>query len=83
MPNNHDTSELIVGVEEELPPLGKIYLLRFAMPIILIASCILAWHGLIDELVPLFVMIFALIIAIAAIPAVLTRRTLDITRYFS
>ena len=70
MPNNHDTSELIVSVEEELPPLGKIYLLRFAMPIILAASCVLAWHGLIDELAPLFVMIFALIIAIAAIPAV-------------
>lgn len=70
MPNNHDTSELIVSVEEELPPLGKIYLLRFAVPIILAASCVLAWHGLIDELAPLFVMIFALIIAIAAIPAV-------------
>ena len=70
MPNNHDTNELIVSVEEELPPLRKIYCLRFVMPIILIASCVLAWHGLIDELVPLFVMLFALIIAVAAIPAV-------------
>lgn len=70
MPNNHDTSELIVSVEEELPPLGKIYYLRFVMPIILIASCVLAWHGFINEFAPLFVMIFSLIIAIAAIPAV-------------
>ena len=70
MPNNHDTSELIVSVEEELPPLGKIYLLRFVMPVILIASCVLAWHGLADELLPLFVMGFSLVISIAAIPAV-------------
>ena len=70
MPNNHDTSELIVSVEEELPPLGKIYLLRFIMPLILIASCILAWHGFVDKFTPLFIMIFSLIIAIVAIPAV-------------
>ena len=70
MPNNHDTSELIVSVEEELPPLGKIYCLRFVMPIILIASCVLAWHGLINEFAPLFVMAFSLIIAVAAIPAI-------------
>ena len=70
MPNNHDTSELIVSVEEELPPLGKIYLLRFIMPLILIATCAMAWHGLINKFAPLFVMAFALIIAVAAIPAV-------------
>ena len=70
MPNNHDTSELIVSVEEELPPLGKIYLLRFVMPIILILSCVLAWRGLINEFVPLFIMILSLIISIAAIPAI-------------
>ena len=45
MPNNHDTSELIVSVEEELPPLGKVYYLRFVMPAILILSCALAWFG--------------------------------------
>ncbi|MBE8951020.1 MAG: DNA mismatch repair protein MutS [Quinella sp. 3Q1] len=70
MPNNHDTSELIVSVEEELSPLGKIYYLRFVMPLILIATCAAAWHGLINEFAPLFVMLFSLIIAIAAIPAV-------------
>lgn len=70
MPNHHDTSELIVSVEEELPPLGKIYLLRFIMPIIFIASCVLAWHGIINEFAPLFVMLFSLIIAVAAIPAI-------------
>ncbi len=70
MPNNHDTSELIVSVEEELPPLGKIYLLRFVMPAILILSCVAAWHGLINEFVPPVVMAFSLIIAVAAIPAV-------------
>lgn len=70
MPNNHDTSELIVSVEEALPPLRKIYLLRFVMPIILIASAVLAWHGLINEFAPLFVMLFSLVIAVAAIPAV-------------
>lgn len=70
MPNNHDTSELIVSVEEELPPLGKIYLLRFVMPIILILSCVLAWRGLINEFVPPFIMILSLIISIAAIPAI-------------
>jgi len=71
MPNNHDTSELIVSVEEELPPLGKIYMLRFIMPIILVASCVLAWHGIIVyEFSPLFVMLISLVISIAAIPAV-------------
>lgn len=70
MPNNHDTSELIVSVEEALPPLRKIYLLRFVMPIILIASAVLAWHGLINEFAPLFVMLFSLVIAVTAIPAV-------------
>ncbi|MBR4903856.1 MAG: DNA mismatch repair protein MutS [Selenomonadaceae bacterium] len=70
MPNNHDTSELIVSVEEELPPLGKIYLLRFVMPIILILSCVLAWFGIINEFAPLFVMTFSLIISIVAIPAI-------------
>ena len=70
MPNNHDTSELIVSVEEELPPLGKIYWLRFIMPIILIASCVMAWHGLVNEFLPAFIMLFNLIIAVAAIPAV-------------
>ena len=70
MPNNHDTSELIVSVEEELPPLGKIYFLRFITPIILIASCVLAWHGFINEFIPAFVMLFTLAVAIIAIPAV-------------
>ena len=71
MPNNHDTSELIVSVEEELPPLGKIYYLRFVMPIILIASCALSFYGMmIYELSPLIVMVISLVIAIVAIPAV-------------
>ncbi|MBQ6297394.1 MAG: DNA mismatch repair protein MutS [Selenomonadaceae bacterium] len=71
MPNNHDTSELIVSVEEELPPLGKIYMLRFIMPIILIASCVLALYGIIAyEFSPLFVMLISLVIAIVALPAV-------------
>ena len=70
MPNNHDTSELIVSVEEELPPLGKIYLLRFVVPIILIAACAAAWHSFIDKfLLPIF-MLFPLAVAIVAIPAV-------------
>jgi len=70
MPDNHDTSELIVSVEEELPPLGKIYLLRFIMPAILILSCALAWFGIIDELAPLFVMTLSLVISIIALPAI-------------
>ena len=71
MPDNHDTSELIVSVEEELPPLGKIYRLRFVMPLILIATCFLAWHGIIVyELSPLFVMLISLVISIVALPAV-------------
>ena len=70
MPNNHDTSELIVSVEEELPPLGKIYLLRFVFPIILIAACVAAWHGFIDKLLLPVFMLFPLAVAIAAIPAV-------------
>ncbi|MBQ7453959.1 MAG: DNA mismatch repair protein MutS, partial [Selenomonadaceae bacterium] len=70
MPNNHDTSELIVSVEEELPPLGKIYLLRFVMPLILFVTVIAAAYGLVDELVPGFVALFNLIIAVAAIPAI-------------
>ena len=70
MPNNHDTSELIVSVEEELPPLKKIYLLRFVMPIILIATCIAAWHGLVNIYLPAFIVLFNLAIAIAAIPAI-------------
>ncbi len=70
MPNHHDTSELIVSVEEELPPLGKIYLLRFAMPIVLVLTVMLAWHGLINEFIPPFIMLFNLAIAIVAIPAI-------------
>ena len=70
MPNNHDTSELIVSVEEELPPLGKIYLLRFVMPAIVLATCVAAFYGLVDVYLPLFVMLFNLVIAIVAIPAV-------------
>ena len=70
MPDNHDTSELIVSVEEELPPLGKIYLLRFIMPAILILSCALAWFGIVNEFAPLFVMTFSLIISIVALPAI-------------
>ncbi|MBR4153600.1 MAG: DNA mismatch repair protein MutS [Selenomonadaceae bacterium] len=70
MPDNHDTSELIVSVEEELPPLGKVYYLRFIMPAILILSCVLAWFGIVDELAPLFVIMFSLIISIAAMPAI-------------
>ena len=69
MPNNHDTSELIVSVEEELPPLGKIYLLRFAMPLLFAASCFGAWRGYIDEFAPVFFALVSLGIAIAAIPA--------------
>ena len=70
MPNNHDTSELIVSVEEELPPLGKIYRLRFVMPAIVLATCVAAFYGLVDVYLPLFVMLFNLVIAIVAIPAV-------------
>lgn len=70
MPDNHDTSELIVSVEEELPPLGKIYRLRFVMPAIVLAMCVAAFYGLVDVYLPLFVMLFNLVIAIVAIPAV-------------
>ena len=70
MPNNHDTSELIVGVEEDLPPLGKIYLLRLIMPVVLVVTCILAWYDLIDDLAITVVVLFNLLIAIAAMPAV-------------
>lgn len=70
MPNNHDTSELIVSVEEDLPPLKKIYLLRFTMPIILIATAIAAWHGLVSIYLPGFVALFNLAIAIVALPAI-------------
>ena len=70
MPDNHDTSELIVSVEEELPPLGKIYRLRFVMPAIVLATCVAAFYGLVDVYLPLFVMLFNLVIAIVAIPAV-------------
>lgn len=70
MPNNHDTSELIVSVEEDLPPLGKIYALRFIMPAILILSAVAAWHGLIDYLIPPFIVLFNLVVAIVAIPAI-------------
>lgn len=70
MPNNHDTSELIVSVEEELPPLGKVYLLRFIMPTILVLSCVLALLEIVNEFTPLFVMIFSLIISIVAMPAI-------------
>ena len=70
MPNNHDTSELIVSVEEDLPPLGKIYQLRFIMPAILILSAVAAWHGLIDYLIPPFIVLFNLVVAIVAIPAI-------------
>lgn len=70
MPNNHDTSELIVSVEENLPPLGKIYALRFIMPAILILSAVAAWHGLIDYLIPPFIVLFNLVVAIVAIPAI-------------
>ena len=70
MPDNHDTSELIAGVEEDLPQLGKIYYLRFIMPIILIASCAAAVTGLISEYAPLFVMITSLAISIVALPAI-------------
>ncbi len=70
MPDNHDTSELIVSVEEELPPLGKVYLLRFIIPAILILSCALALTGVISEFAPLFVMTVSLIISIVAMPAI-------------
>ncbi|MBE8954335.1 MAG: DNA mismatch repair protein MutS [Quinella sp. 2Q5] len=69
MPDNHDTSELIVSVEEELPPLGKIYLLRFVMPFVLLLTGSAAYVGLVNEFVPLFIMALNLAIAVAAIPA--------------
>ncbi len=70
MPNNHDTSELIVSVEEELPPLGKIYLLRFFMPLLLIATAALFFFGHVGWWLPLLVMIFSLMLSIAAMPAI-------------
>lgn len=70
MPNNHDTSELIVSVEEELPPLGKIYLLRFFMPLLLIATAALFFFGHVGWWLPLLVMIFSLMLSIVAMPAI-------------
>ncbi len=70
MPNNHDTSELIVSVEEELPPLGKIYALRFVLPTILIAVCALTLLGFLDVYFVPPIMLLSLVLAIAAMPAV-------------
>ncbi|MCR5834373.1 MAG: DNA mismatch repair protein MutS [Selenomonadaceae bacterium] len=70
MPDNHDTSELIVGVEEKLSPQGKIQQLRFVMPIILIATAGMAFYGLIDIFIPTAIMLISLIISVAAIPVV-------------
>ncbi|MBR2518427.1 MAG: DNA mismatch repair protein MutS [Selenomonadaceae bacterium] len=70
MPNNHDTSELIVSVEEELPPLGKIYLLRFIMPSLLLVSAVLTFFGHVGWWLPLAVMFFSLILSIVAMPAI-------------
>ena len=68
MPNNHDTSELIVSVEEDLPPLGKLYLLRFVMPVILILSCVAVVYELFDIWLPTAVMLFSLAISVVALP---------------
>ena len=70
MPNNHDTSELIVSVEEELPPLGKIYALRFVLPTILIAVCALTLLGFLDVYFVPLLMLLSLVVSIAAMPAV-------------
>lgn len=70
MPNNHDTSELIVGIEEELPPLGKIYLLRFITPTILLVTAIAAWQGLVNVYLPALIALFNLAVALVAIPVV-------------
>ena len=70
MPNNHDTSELIVSVEEELPPLGKIYVLRFVLPTILIPACVLTLLGFLDVYFAPLLMLLSLIISIAAMPAI-------------
>ena len=70
MPNNHDTSELIVSVEEELPPLGKIYLLRFVMPLLLLGSVALCFFAQVGVWLPLTVMLFALMLSIVAMPAI-------------
>lgn len=70
MPNNHDTSELIVSVEEELPPLGKIYLLRFIMPLMLLVTAALYFFGHVGWWLPLLVMVFSLMLSIVAMPAI-------------
>ena len=71
MPNNHDTSELIVSVEEELPPLGKIYLLRFVMPPLIVVTVVLSFLGSFGNVwLPVALMIFNLALSIVAMPAI-------------
>lgn len=71
MPNNHDTSELLVSVEEELPPLGKIYLLRFILSPLVLVTTVLALGGLLWNVwLPVVLMIFNLALSVAAMPAI-------------
>ena len=71
MPNNHDTSELIVSVEEKLPPLGKIYLLRFVLPPLVIVTIVLSLLGLFGNVwLPVALMIFNLALSVVAMPAI-------------
>ena len=70
MPNGHDTSELIESVEEELEPLGKVYKLRIILPLILIATIILASIGLVTEYAIITAVIIMLAISFVAIPGV-------------
>ena len=71
MPDNHDTSELIVSVEEELPPLKKIYLLRFVMPPLIVVTGALSISGVFGNVwLPVALMIFNLALSVVAMPAI-------------
>ena len=70
MPNNHDTSELIEGVEEELPAIGKIYYLRYVLPVLTILAAAMWLGGLVKIYVPAAAILITLMITIGAVPAI-------------
>ena len=67
MPNNHDTTELIKAVEENLPHSKKILFLRFFPLPLLILFCVLAEKNLVDPIFVAVVPLVSLLLAAASL----------------
>ena len=79
MPNNHDTTPLLKSMEEELPPVSKIFYLRF-LPIPLMAGIIALSYAQVIDAVSTLMLLLAVAVFSFGVSLAMMSRTAEILK---